>query len=204
MGSGVYIAKAIKKYGLENFKKEILFMFKDEKSALLKEIEIVNEQFVKSNKNYNISIGANTNCWKSMIGKVVVEDQEGKKFAVEKNDDGIKNGIFKLLWSGKKHSEKSKEKISFKRKELIKLGKIKPLFGEKNGMFGKKHSKEALDEMSESTQLKMTDEYKKYLSNKLKGKKPWNTGKKLTHDHKEKIKKSMLVTCSQKKNYVDD
>ena len=41
MGSGVLIIEAIKKYGVDNFKKEILFDFSSEKEALEKEQELM-------------------------------------------------------------------------------------------------------------------------------------------------------------------
>lgn len=41
MGSGVLIKLSIKKYGVKNFKKEILFTFDNEKDMFLKEIELI-------------------------------------------------------------------------------------------------------------------------------------------------------------------
>lgn len=52
---------AVKKYGYENFKRETLFIFPDTKEgkklAYIKEREIVNEEFVKNPKTYNLAIG---------------------------------------------------------------------------------------------------------------------------------------------------
>lgn len=56
-GSGVLINRAIKKYGKENFKKEILFIYENEKEARDKEAEIVNEEFVKRKDTYNLNVG---------------------------------------------------------------------------------------------------------------------------------------------------
>ena len=41
-----------------------------------------------------------------------------------------------------------------------------------------------------------SEETKKLLRSKLKGLKPWNTGKKLTEEHKEKISKTHITTES--------
>lgn len=57
MGSGNVIRKAIKKYGLENFKKEILFSLDSLDEMYSKERELVNEAFVRDEMTYNLKIG---------------------------------------------------------------------------------------------------------------------------------------------------
>ena len=57
MGSGTIIKAAIKKHGLEKFKKEILFMFDTYQEALDKEREIVTETFIENPLTYNIREG---------------------------------------------------------------------------------------------------------------------------------------------------
>ncbi len=57
LGSGVNIKRAIKKYGKENFKKEILFVFDNFDDMNNKEKEIVNEEFIKRKDTYNIIPG---------------------------------------------------------------------------------------------------------------------------------------------------
>lgn len=59
LGSGVRLIDAIKKYGVENFKKEILFEFDTQEEAEAKEREIVNLDFVKDRNTYNVSLGGN-------------------------------------------------------------------------------------------------------------------------------------------------
>lgn len=48
---------AVKKYGIKNFKRETLFIFETEDEAFNKEAEIVNEEFIKLDSNYNVVIG---------------------------------------------------------------------------------------------------------------------------------------------------
>jgi len=57
MGSGKLIYSAIKKYGKENFTKQVLFVYDNEKEMNSKEKELVNENFVKSRQSYNIALG---------------------------------------------------------------------------------------------------------------------------------------------------
>lgn len=48
---------AIIKYGVENFSRETLFIYDNEKSAYDKEEEIVTEEFIKDSHNYNVCVG---------------------------------------------------------------------------------------------------------------------------------------------------
>lgn len=57
MGSGKLIGASIKKYGLDNFTKSILFIFDNEEEMNAKEKELVSEEFCLSNGTYNLCIG---------------------------------------------------------------------------------------------------------------------------------------------------
>lgn len=48
---------AVKKYGVNNFKRETLFVFNTAEEAFDKEAEIVTEEFIKRDDNYNVVIG---------------------------------------------------------------------------------------------------------------------------------------------------
>lgn len=63
MGSGIRIVKAIKKYGIENFEKTILFDFDNPEDMNKKEEEIVNEEFISRDDVYNIIIGGENGSW---------------------------------------------------------------------------------------------------------------------------------------------
>jgi dissimilatory sulfite reductase (desulfoviridin) alpha/beta subunit len=57
LGSNRILKDAIKKYGKENFTKEVLFVFDNEESMWAKEKELVNEDFVSRKDTYNIGQG---------------------------------------------------------------------------------------------------------------------------------------------------
>ncbi len=57
MGSGKYLIYAQEKHGIENFTKEILFVFDNPKDMYAKEAEIVNKDFLVAENTYNLKIG---------------------------------------------------------------------------------------------------------------------------------------------------
>lgn len=57
IGSGKYLKHAIEKHGVENFHKEILFVFETSEEMFQKEAEIVNEDFLSENNTYNLKLG---------------------------------------------------------------------------------------------------------------------------------------------------
>ena len=57
MGSGKYLKRAIVKYGLENFSREVLFQFNSKSEMFDKERELVTEEFITTNNTYNLKVG---------------------------------------------------------------------------------------------------------------------------------------------------
>ena len=138
MGSGKHLKRAIVKYGIENFKKEILFQFDNESDMNAKESELVTEEFCLREDTYNICVGGQGGF--SYINANNLNDYEGKRdldiaklalanlirSSLIENDElyrkelnrKISNGLKQKYqtdghpWSGKKHSEKSKQKMS--------------------------------------------------------------------------------------------
>ena len=63
MGSGRYLRRAYKKFGIENFSKEIVKFFENREDCANFEKEIVTEELVNDSNCYNISLGGEqTSC----------------------------------------------------------------------------------------------------------------------------------------------
>ena len=138
MGSGKHLKRAIIKYGIENFKKEILYQFDTESEMNLKESELVTVEFVLREDTYNLCVGghggfsyirnhANYAEWQSKgsvlgyangIGKIPGQYADIGLSAIQqkiKNDDG-------RLWytSGFKHKHHTDEH-KLKQSEIMKI-----------------------------------------------------------------------------------
>lgn len=138
MGSGTRLHYAYKKYGIENFSKEILKFFDTAKEAFEYEAEIVTEELVKDYNCYNIKNGGigwnmdglatvkdkNGNCFYVPVddpriksgefvgvtkGMVSVKDNNGNTFCVNK-EEYYSNSNLKAIWQDRHHTEKSKQK----------------------------------------------------------------------------------------------
>jgi len=57
MGSGKYLLHAMNKHGVENFTKEILFVFNNPEEMYAKEAELVNDDFLAEANTYNLKKG---------------------------------------------------------------------------------------------------------------------------------------------------
>ena len=69
MGSGVIITKAIKKYGVENFRKEWLMFCEDEEELNYMERVFVDQTWVDRSDTYNIALGGDCKTWTDEIRK---------------------------------------------------------------------------------------------------------------------------------------
>jgi hypothetical protein len=129
IGSGLRLRRSIRKYGLENHTKEILEFFNNREELSKREKEIVTFELITDTLCMNLVAGGN----KGYISKEGVK--KGRKITNEKYSDKLsewcsngglanfkKNGVnenFKknrFDWSGKKHSDETKNKISEKAK----------------------------------------------------------------------------------------
>ena len=168
MGSGKGIMRALKKYGIGNFTKEILYCFTNEKEAYLKEEELVTQEFIDRNDTYNIMLGGKgmqSGENHPMYGKHQSKETIDKR---SKALSGEKNPMY-----GKHHTQEAKEKISKASKERkytietrekiskAHIGEKNPMYGmtgEKNPMYGKHHTQEAKEKISKARKGKYVGE----------------------------------------------
>ena len=127
LGSGKRVISAIKKYGIENFTKELLFCFTDEKEAYLKEEEIVTQEFVDRNDTYNVITGGYGFRSEDIKGKKHPMYGKKRKFKQESKDKMSKSR------KGKKLTQETKDKLS-------KANKGKKLAQEAKDKISKNHA----------------------------------------------------------------
>ncbi len=105
LGSGKYLKRAIKKYGKENFKREILYKSKDYQKVLNKEKILVNENFLRKDNVYNIAEGGrgrkqildNGKFATTNYGKITVIDKYGNTSFVSNKDPRYLSGELKHI-----------------------------------------------------------------------------------------------------------
>lgn len=101
MGSGTAITNAIKKYGKNQFNKQILEYFNTEEEAYFRESQIVNENYVKSQNTYNQTIGGNKPPSRKNVPMTDIGKQKIKKWV--NTEQGKTNSINggKIGWERK-------------------------------------------------------------------------------------------------------
>lgn len=138
MGSGKVLKKSIKKYGIGNFTKEYLHIFDNPDDMFDMETQLVNEDFIKDESNYNLTLGGKG----GFDGLDQIQGQKRLKnlwFDDEHSDwrkntseqisrglnsyyqNGGKNGF-----KGKTHSDSMKQNISKLQKEIDRCGDKNP------------------------------------------------------------------------------
>lgn len=169
MGCGRDIIKAIKKYGKENFKKEIIADYPTRKEASDKEKEVVTMELVENKMCYNLRCGGDNECahsneTKEKLRHASLGKTGDKSSFYGKNHTDEAKEKNRQAHLGKKLTEETKRKIGDavrgpKNFWYGKTGKDNPLTGynhpsefgeqisirqqgENNSFYGKKHTNE--------------------------------------------------------------
>jgi hypothetical protein len=148
MGSGKYLKRAQEKYGFENFKKEILFVFETAEDMYAKEAEIVNEEFLAEENTYNLKIGG-------FGGFNYINSNPSKYLTPKRLESLMSNEERTRRWK-----IKYQEDSSFREKIHESLAKARKIFDQcyPEGVFkGKTHSNETKRKMSASAKRRCAD-----------------------------------------------
>lgn len=131
-GSGKILKRAIKKYGENNFRRDVIMEFENEEDMYAAEMQIVDENFVARDDTYNLKIGGN--------GGFSHINSTDRQFYTEK-------------------SKKTVEEWSQEYRNYV--NSRKSLKGEKNGMYGVHRFGESAPtygkHMTEETKTKISD-----------------------------------------------
>ena len=117
LGSGKFLKQAIKKYGYENFTREILSFHDSPESAFAQELLIVNENFIKDSSNYNWKIGGSggdtlrQRCWAN-------NGTQEKYFILSEIPDGWTRGRLKTncVFSDPEKQKEFAKRVDYKKR----------------------------------------------------------------------------------------
>jgi group I intron endonuclease len=121
-GSGKYLNNAIRKYGIENFSREILAVFDNEKDMFELEAILVTQDLVESKSCYNLKLGGSGG-WDHFhdftarnrrISKI--RDYKSRAYSERlsnsmKASDNLQGWKIRGDWTGRKHSDETKAKM---------------------------------------------------------------------------------------------
>ena len=110
MGSGYRLSKAISKYGLENFKKEIIEEFQSLDEMFDAEREIVNHDFILSKTNYNVALGGKSGGFHGRTHSIEAREKIGLASKNRKHSDETKSKNAKAA-TNRKHSDETRLKM---------------------------------------------------------------------------------------------
>lgn len=184
-------ARAIKKYGWDNFNHEVVAnnLTKEEadnfEKLFIEKLNTMNPKY-----GYNLKDGGSNGSLSEETRKKISESHKGNK-----------NYMY-----GKQMSEETKQKLSESHKgkmvsEETKKKISESLQGENNYLYGKHLSEETKQKISESHKGKtLSDEHKRKIGEAVKGEKHPLYGKSHTEETKEKMRKSHIGLLTGVKN----
>lgn len=175
-GSGIYIMKAIKKYGKHNFEKFILQVCYSEQQLNDAEIFWIAEYKRRGKAEYNVAIGGQTVCQNAETGKKISAKLKGKHLSEEtkkkmsESMKGIKRNLGKHWYNNGVENKLLKEcPDGWIEGRLPLAEEHKKALGEAHK--GLKHSAETVEKRRQSNLKKhrhLTEEQKKKMSESCK------------------------------------
>lgn len=203
LGSGTALTLAIKKYGKENFKRDIIIFCNNYEELLEIEKFIVNEEWVKNYDNYNLKTGGQSSGILSKESKLKISNTLKEKY---------RNGtIMPTKRDDYTVDDKMKEKISNTLKERYKYQThnrkgIEPwnkgLKGVQEG-WNKGKTTNPLDEEHKSKISNTLKEKYKTDKHPCVGKTPWNKNLKGVQKAWNKGKTMEKIQCPYCKKNID-
>lgn len=124
MGSGKYLKYAQKKHGIENFTKELLFVFETAEEMYAKEAEIVNENFLAEENTYNMTVGG--------FGGWDYANKNGLNNSTKTDEQRMKGAeSTRLRWkTDKEFAEQESSRISERNSKVSRIRSARPLVEE--------------------------------------------------------------------------
>jgi len=179
IGSGTRLRHSIRKYGVENFKFEIIEWCENRDILIQREKEIITEQHIIDENCYNLKFGG-------LGGGKFINPQHQFKCS---QAAGIKHS--ERMLNDNEYREKYSKKISEANHKRHKRGDLKPI--QKNySWFGKKHKEETIQKMKQSKKGQGTGENNSQFGTR------WITN----GSENKKIKKDEILPPNWKYGYV--
>lgn len=148
MGSGKYLKKSIAKYGIGNFKKEILHIFEIEEDMNKKEKDLVTEEFCLRDDTYNLCPGG-----KGGWGYI----NSNKEITIPRNRKNIANENLKIKFDLEYHKLKQAKINKIKSTQSYRDKLSESCRGRIGGFTGKVHSEYTKSIMSEKASQRSLD-----------------------------------------------
>jgi len=146
MGSGRLIVNAIKKYGKNNFTKEVLFVFDNEEEMNLMEKKLITEDFCLREDTYNLGVGG----------------EGGPHFKGKTHSEKTKELI--------RNDENAKMRRNQTLKRRIANGEIEPWNKGKRGIISDEYRQKLSDSAKKRPKRILSEETKRKISETLKNK----------------------------------
>lgn len=148
MGSGYRLKRAISKYGLDAFTREIVSEHKSLEEMFAAEAAIVDHDFVARQDTYNVALGGKSGGFHGLTHSPEARKKIGEAATNRKHSAASKK-LMSVASRGRKHSDASKSKMSLAAKKRFASHEARDILRKANS--GKKRNP-----LSDETKLKIS------------------------------------------------